>query len=142
VFALIESCERKGANYGGLILGCVDYARWPKHGFEIGTRNCTREPLGTAVIILGLSRTRAWAFFTEAIIPVMTHEDPHHFFEKPFFAEQRAHYPKWSVPRRIPEAQPLTSLRFRAMEWRLVYPIFITQIVGRSLRIRRIVGVP
>ena len=67
---------------------------------------------------------------------------PLYLFEKLFFAEQRAHYPKWSVPRRIPEAQPLTSLRFRAMEWKLVYPIFITQIVGRSLRIRRIVGVP
>jgi hypothetical protein len=77
--ALIESCEHKGANYGGLILGCVEYARWLKHGFEIVPGIAPGSRWVPPLLFSGFRGPSVWGFFTEAIVPAMTHEDPHHY---------------------------------------------------------------
>ena len=52
-------------------------------------------------------------FFTEAIIPAITHEDPRYYTRGKggFFTERATRYPVPSSRRRILEARPLTGLR-------------------------------
>ena len=57
-----------------------------------------------------------------------------------FFAEPDTHYPVSSLPRPIPEAKALTSLRFWGMGWRRVCPTFITHRRSVAGTKRRLTG--
>ena len=80
------------------------------------------------------------SFFTEALVPAITHEDPryHTLGHGGFFStELGMHYPVSSLPRPIREAAALTTPRLWEMAWKRGWLTFITHQRSGACAIRR-----
>jgi hypothetical protein len=60
------------------------------------------------------------SYFTEAIVPALTHEDPRYYTSvmEVFSAEEGRRYPGSSSLRQILAARALTTLRLWGMDWK------------------------
>ncbi len=90
--------------------------------------------------LVSFQTLRPGSFFTEALVPAITHEDPALLSLRPwrFFSTKLGmHYPVSSLPRPIREAAALTTPRLWEMAWKRGWPTLITHQRSGACAIRR-----